>query len=150
MHEDTQIRIPYIPLQTSWEEYLSKRSSRYRRNIRNRSRKLKKLGKSNFLHIISFEESHIPHSQIMEWIRTIAESSWKAKADTDISSGPNVFNFDSELAEKLNKEGKLDLSILFVNERPIAYILGAIYNWDYLKIDIDFDKEFSNVSQACY
>ncbi len=146
VHDSTRIRIPYIPLQGTWDEYLSERSSKFKRNTRVRSKKLNELGRINFLRITSIDESHFSHSKVMEWLHTIAECSWKAKAGTAISSNKQVFNFYSELAEKLNAAGSLDLCFLFVDEKPVAYCFGALYNRDYYEIDLAYDEQYSKVS----
>lgn len=146
VHESIGLGIPYIPLHMTWEAYLAERSPNFRRNLRNRSKKLRELGKVDFRRITRIDESGNSLSKIMEWVRTIADRSWKAKEGTAISSDPPMFAFFTELVERLNEMGSLDVSILFVDERPVAYIFGAMYKGDYFEIDIAFDMAFSKVS----
>lgn len=146
VHESIRASVPYIPLQLSWEGYLAERSSSFRRNVRNRKKKLSELGKVRFLRVTNIEASGIPFSQVIGWIRTIAERSWKAREGTAISSSASMFAFYTELAERLNEMGSLDLSLLFVDERPVAYIFGARYKSDFFEVDIAYDLEFSKAS----
>lgn len=146
VYEPVRVGIPYIPLRMTWEQYLAERSSSFRRNVKARSKKLTGFGRVDYLRITKIEDAGVPLSTVMGWMRTVAENSWKAKAGTAISSDPLVFAFYKELAERLNAMGGLDLSLLFVNQRPVAYIFGAVYNGDYLEIDIAFDSELSRVS----
>lgn len=145
-HESVRVRIPYIPLGMTWEGYLAERSSSFRRNLKNRGRRLAELGSVRFLRITNLEESGIPLPKIAEWLHTVAGRSWKAKAGTAISSDSRVFSFYNDLAVRLNTMGSLDLSFLFLDERPVAYIFGAVYRNDYFEIDIAFDMELSKVS----
>ena len=146
VHESVRVRIPYIPLHLTWEKYLAERSSSFRRNVKNRGRRLADLGGVRFLRVTKLEESRIPPSKVAQWLRTVAERSWKAKAGTAISSDSRVFSFYTDLAVRLNTMGSLDLSFLFLDERPAAYIFGAVYRNDYFEIDIAFDMELSKLS----
>lgn len=146
VHDSVRVGIPYIPLRMTWERYLAERSSSFRRNVKSRSKKLNTLGRVEYLRITRLGESGTSLSTVMEWMRAVAEHSWKAKARTAISSDPRVFAFYGELAERLDEMGSLDLSLLFVDAKPVAYIFGALYRGDFLEIDIAFDNAFSQVS----
>ena len=144
-HDVDPTRIPFISLDGSWEDYLAQRSTSFRRNIRNREKRMRRAGRTDFLRIGPASDTRIPHDQVMQWLRLIAERSWKADAGSAISS-PRVFEFYSELAVRLNEEGQLDICFLFLDDRPVAYTFGAIYNHDYYEIDIAYDRELAKIS----
>ena len=145
-HDVETKRIPYISLATTWDDYLKQRSYKFRRNIKNRDRRLRKLGQPRFVHITRLSAADESRETVMGWLRSIADVSWKAGQGTAISSSPEVFDFYSEFAARLDELGWLDLSLLFLDGRPIAYAFGAVYNHDYYEIDIAFDKELSKAS----
>jgi CelD/BcsL family acetyltransferase involved in cellulose biosynthesis len=146
IHEVDPTRVPYISLETSWDEYLSQRASKFRRNTRSRERKLQALGTPVYRRIRCLSEAGASHAQVMSWLRAIADRSWKAESGTAISSTPHVFDFYSELALGLDEEGQLDVCFLFVGDRPVAYTFGALYNHDYYEIDIAYDRELAKMS----
>jgi len=150
VHECVPAGVPYIPLQMTWESYLAGRSLSFRRNIRNRSRKLDTMGPVRFQRITRLEAGGVDMSTLMKSLWTTADRSWKAGEDTAISSNAEVFAFYWELAERLNEIGCLDVSILWLNDRPVAYIFGASYNGDFFEIDIAFDAELSKASPGNY
>jgi CelD/BcsL family acetyltransferase involved in cellulose biosynthesis len=150
VHECTPGAVPYIPLETTWEAYLAERSRSFKRNVRNRSRKLNAIGHVRFQRITRLVESGLKVTTMMMWLRTTAERSWKAGEHTAISSDAGVFAFYGELAERLNAIGCLDVSILWLEERPVAYIFGASYNGEFFEIDIAFDAQLSKASPGIY
>jgi CelD/BcsL family acetyltransferase involved in cellulose biosynthesis len=103
-----------------------------------------------FQRVTRLKDAGVPAATLMAWMRTTAERSWKAGAKTAISSKADVFAFYSELVERLNDIGSLDVSILWLNDRPVAYILGATYNGEFFEIDIAFDAELSKGSPGVY
>lgn len=145
-HNSFQIRIPCIPLDSTWEEYLSERGQSFRRNIKNKEKKLNQFGKAEFLRITNFNGSDVTFSKTMGWLKTIADRSWKSKAGTAISSNKDVFGFYTELTEKMNEKGSMDLSVLFIDGKPIAYIYGALYDRVFYEIDIAYDEQYSKAS----
>jgi hypothetical protein len=148
--ESVSSGVPYIALKTTWEAYLAERSLSFRRNIRNRSRKLNDLGPVRFQRIKRLEGAGVDAATLMTWLRTIADRSWKADEQTAISSNADVFAFYGELVERLNETGCLDVSILWLNDRPVAYIFGATHNGEFFEIDIAFDGELSKASPGVY
>ena len=150
LHECFPGGVPYISLQMTWKAYLAERSSSFRRNIKNRSRKLNRIGEVRFQRVTRLKDAGVAATTLMAWLRTTAERSWKADTKTAISSNADVFAFYSELVERLNDIGSLDVSILWLNDRPVAYIFGATYNGEFFEIDIAFDAELSKGSPGIY
>jgi len=142
----TPVEIPYIPLEGTWDDYLMARSSSFRRNARAKERKVEKLGSVEFVRIRDMASSGVGIDRIREWLRTVAENSWKGPAGTAISSDENVFSFYTELTTRLDESGGLDLSFLMVDGKPIAYIYGALHNSEFFEIDIAFDESCKKVS----
>lgn len=148
-HECVPGGVPYIPLRGCWNDYLAERSASFRRNLRNRTRKLNKLGSVRFQRVRRFGGG-VEMPAVMSSLRMIADRSWKAGEKTAISSDLNVFGYYAEVAERLNDLGSLDVSLLWLNERPIAYIFGATYKKYFLEIDIAFDSELAKVAPGVY
>lgn len=136
--------VPYIPLSGSWDEYLSLRSSNFRRNIKKRKRYLQKVGH------VSFERYNSPIdmdiSEIMTMIFEVSQKSWKAKPGTAIASNHSVKNFYLDLANIFYEKKWLDIVLLKINSQPIAYQLGICYQRKYFAIDTAFDLKYAFTS----
>jgi CelD/BcsL family acetyltransferase involved in cellulose biosynthesis len=146
LHQIIDASIPYVSLQTSWEQYLQERSPRFRRNLRNRLRKLEQLGSPRFLHVEKGSQPGLEPPQILEHLAEIASRSWKASAGTAINSTPQLLGYYSELLERLYDAGFLRVCILLVDEKPAAYVLGALFNGEFMEIDIAYDESLSSCS----
>lgn len=143
--------IPYIPLRDNWNNYISQRSYSFRRNLKNRERRINKIGKVKFER---FNSNLKDINSLMNVLFDISKRSWKAKERTAIASDEKVKNFYLDLAKKLYEKNWLDISILKVNEKPISYKFGAIFKRKYIDIDIAFDDDYSSFSPGnlhrCY
>lgn len=134
--------IPYIPLEGSWDEYFNSKSSMFRKRVRQKERQLRRRGQVSF----GRYNGSMDVSEIMEKVFEISLKSWKAKQGTAIASEFLVKNFYLDLANVFYKKGWLDITILEVNSKPIAYQFGACYQQKYFDIDIAFDLSYSSVS----
>jgi len=135
--------IPCIALIGTWQDYLSERSYSFRRNFKNRERRIKKIGP------VFFDRHNngkcVPDlGKLMDTVFDISSRSWKWKEGTAIASSEEVRNFYLTLAQVLHERGWLELSILKVNGKPVSYMLGALYKRKYIDIDIAFDEAYSS------
>lgn len=146
VHETTRTPVPYIPLHGTWDEYLADRSTHFRRNLRNRARRLREMGRPTFLRVRSGEKPTLPHGQIIDYLAAVSSHSWKAAAGTAITSNPRIFRYYSRLVERLGQSRMLDMCILLIDGRPAAYVLGATYNGQFVELDICYDDTFSGCS----
>jgi len=134
--------IPVIKLEGTWEEYLKKFRKGFRKTFENRERFLRKKGRvelSRFKKPFNLDE-------VMGEVFSISLKSWKAKKGTAIASNGAVRNLYSDLAKELMNIDSLDISLLRLNNEPLAYIFGARYKKSFIDIDIAFNLDFSNVS----
>lgn len=76
----------------------------------------------------------------------IENKSWKGDRQSGIFSKPVSSNFHREILSKFSKDGCLDLSVLNLNERPIAYIYNYLYGKRSYNYSIAYDKKHFNIS----
>lgn len=123
----------YIPLQGSWTEYFNSQSYNFRMDSR---RKLKRLEKEGALHLKSLS----PEDKALEKIAAIAANSWQSKDAVNIVTSPEGRRFYETLADDAGGMG-LDFSVLELNDRPVAYMVGIVSNGCYFAFDTAYDKD---------
>jgi hypothetical protein len=139
---EDSLQIPYISLEESFDAFVSNRSYSFRRNIKNRERRLKNFG---CVTLKRFNKD-FDYRNIMDIVFDISQRSWKEKNHTSISSNPDVKNFYLDIAEKFYGKGCLEISIMYIDDKPVSYMFGAKYNEDYIDIDIAYDEEYASAS----
>ena len=136
------ITVPYIAIDTSWQEYLSQRSYNFRRNLKNRRRRIEKLGKVE----LKRYTDKFNVSDVMDRVFKISQRTWKAQEGSSISSTNEVKKFYKDLAQCFYRNGWLDISILEVDGKAITYMFGASYGRKYFDIDTAYDLDYASVS----
>ncbi len=123
----------YIPLHGSWTEYFNSQSYNFRMDSR---RKLKRMEKEGALTLRSLD----PANGALTKIAAIAANSWQSKDAVNIITSPEGRRFYETLAGNAGGMG-LDFSILELNDRPIAYMVGIVSNGHYFAFDTAYDKD---------
>ncbi|RPI77860.1 MAG: GNAT family N-acetyltransferase, partial [Desulfobacteraceae bacterium] len=94
------IESPYIRIDSDWETFLARRSSKFRKSLRN---KLNRAGQSGDL---VFEKIHIAdgNSPALQDMFAVSRQSWKAHSGTDISSSFASSGFYKELCDRFGPQ----------------------------------------------
>lgn len=108
---------PILPLGGDYAHYLSTLSPKVRANLRNRRRRLEKLGPTR---VETVRGGPGLAAAIEEGFR-IEAAAWKGDGGTAILSDPAVRRFYTGLAEVAAARGWLELRFLVVGERRIAF-----------------------------
>ncbi len=117
----------FIPLSGDWEGFYGKLDGRFRRNMKNREKRLASLGE------IRYEECFEAKDGFLEEMFAVGEKSWKGtETKTAIASTSALRRFYARLAELTGPKGRLSLHLLRVGGKPIAFHYslrndGAIY-----------------------
>lgn len=107
---------PYVPLIGTWEDYFNKLDGKHRSNLRNRLKRLSKLGQ------VELEEISSPAELdgALDDSFRLEAAGWKGEAGTAISCHPELRCFYTSLAKRAAQHGWLRLHFLTVNGRRIA------------------------------
>lgn len=147
-------RSPFIPLRGTWEEFYGRLDGRFRRNMRNREKRLAALGE------VAYEQEPVSLSGFLEEMFVVGELSWKGAEQTAIGSTPELRRFYSRLAELTHPKGWLSVHLLRVSGRPIAFHYSLRSNGAVCLLKTEFDTSYNayspghqiqkRVLQACY
>jgi CelD/BcsL family acetyltransferase involved in cellulose biosynthesis len=135
-------RSPYLTLASSWEDYLRGRSQKFRKNLK-RSRRL--LEPAGPVRISRLEAGEDPGPWIAE-VTAINERSWSASRGTNLFLHPRLRSFLAEAVSELARRGWIELHVLHVADRPVAYELGFDFGGCVLAYNASYDREFARAS----
>lgn len=113
------------------------------------SRKFKKVANKYGDLKLGFER-HIgigmPQDSIFPELEAIENRSWKGDERSGIFSRPDSAGFHKDILNKFSKSGFLDLSLLILDSRPIAYMYNYIYSKRSYNYSIAHDKRYCTIS----
>lgn len=79
-------------------------------------------------------------------IDKLEEKSWKGERKVGLFSNQDSRNFYREIFGKFSKNNWVDLSILNIDKKPIAYIFNYCYNKRLYNYNMAFDRRYSCLS----
>lgn len=106
---------PFITLKGDWESFYGGLDGHFRRNMRNREKRLARRG------AIRYEEASGPPDTLLPEMFEVGELSWKGLQQTAIASTTALLRFYTRLAELTYPKGWLSLHLLRVGETPVAF-----------------------------
>lgn len=128
----------FIPLGKSYGEYLEKKNSHFRNNLKRVSRKMRFLGDVAFLTNPDFQS----FSEAYDIILSIEAKSWKHTLGTAITSTEKQREFYRTLCKGAFNKGRLRLCILNLNHEPIAFEMGLLKDNKYYSVHGSYKERF--------
>jgi CelD/BcsL family acetyltransferase involved in cellulose biosynthesis len=135
-------RSPYLSLPSDYEELLIGKSAQFRANLRRRRRQLERLGRLTFERVTT-------ESNLLECLDEgfeLERRGWKGREGTAISQDGATRAFYTELARESARNGRLCLSFLRVDGRPIAFHFGLIDGGIYYVPKLAYDESLKGCS----
>lgn len=130
---------PYVPLDTTWEEYLNRLPAKFRSNLRNRLARATRLGETGLE--VLLEREGIRAAAPDAW--RLEASGWKASAGSAIPCDPAVHRFYSSLIEQGTAAGWLRLLFLRVAGRRVAMSYGASFARRLFLFKTGYDPDYA-------
>jgi CelD/BcsL family acetyltransferase involved in cellulose biosynthesis len=140
---------PYLQLNGRWEEYFESLDRKHRSNLRNRLKRLNRLGETG----LEVVRSHTKLETALEEGLRIEASGWKGSAGTSIRSRPEVKLFYTKLAKRAFSQGWLGLRFLTVGRQRIAFMYNLVYRNKIFCLKSGYDPRyypFSPGNLLCY
>jgi CelD/BcsL family acetyltransferase involved in cellulose biosynthesis len=132
----------YLNLDNTYDDFLRKRSSKFRNNLRLREKKLRTMGDVRFYktgNAKAFEEA-------FDHLLYIEKNSWKHNHGTAITSVEKHRQLYKELCESTSRAGWLHLCFLFLNNEPISYNLGLVIHQKYFSLKNSYHEKYKQLS----
>jgi CelD/BcsL family acetyltransferase involved in cellulose biosynthesis len=122
MRTELGLTPPYLPISTSWDEFLKSKSANFRSNLKRKAKKLETRGKVEHVYFTDKESL----SSKLNLVRSIEETSWKAESGTAITSRKWEWDFYQRLVSQTGTGIEAVLTFLTLDGTPIAYDLSLL------------------------
>jgi len=131
----------YVDLKGTWEDYFNSQSRNFRMDSR---RKLKRFEKEGAVRLARSKGEDA--DKVLLQLKAIAQNCWQAKDNVNIISTSEGFHFYQDICETTLKGSMLDFTVLTVDDKPVAYMVGLIQHDCYFAFDTAYDKNFEEFS----
>ncbi len=135
---------PYLPIDSSWEDFLSTRNKKFRYKLR---RRWESMHDSATLNLVWYERGDDIET-LLESILHVERRSWKAKVRVAITDDPREIEYHRGLLPLLAAKNMLTACVLYSDQQPIAYSLCCYdreTGW-FGQLKTSFDEAHSQVS----
>ncbi len=136
------LRSPFIRADGSWEDFLATFSRKFHKTLRNQLNRMQKAVRYG----VSRVETSQGLSDALAQVFDISGRSWKARYKRDLSNVPLARSFFQGLTQAAGRRGWLDLWLLSVEDRPVAFEFQLRYEGRVYALRSDFDKKYADLS----
>jgi len=142
-------RAAQIDLAGTWQDYWAGRDKKFRHNVERCQRRLAQQGEITLLRYRPLGSSRgdgDPRWDLYDACVAVAERSWQGDAsDGTTLSHPSVRDFLRDVHAAAARQGALDLGLLLLAGRPLAFIYHYHYAGRFYGLRKGFDPEFSHL-----
>ncbi|NIM96694.1 MAG: GNAT family N-acetyltransferase [candidate division Zixibacteria bacterium] len=133
---------PYISLPRRWEEYLHLRSRNFREQLKKKRRVLHEAGRMQ-INRLEPEDDCAPW---MAEVVSVDRRSWSARRGTNLYRHPAIRAFFLELVLEMANKGLIDLHLLRLDGKAIAYELCFNFEGRVFSYNRGFDADMGKLS----
>ncbi len=137
-----KMSVPYIKLEDSWEGYLKKRTYRFRAEYKKKFKSLKEKGTYQLVRY----QKNSDFNDALKQAEEIVVNSWQGKNGVAILSQEEGKFFYQELIKTWGPLEQIDISILKLDDKPLAYLIGFIAEGCFHVFDTGYDDNYKNDS----
>ena len=151
LHPDAQVWdvAPRIELKTTWSEYWASREKKWRHNVERCGRRLAELGKVAFVRYRpdgAAGGDGEPCWDLYDACVELARRSWQSAVDDGTTlCSEEIRQYLRDTHEAAARTGSVDMNLLFLDDRPIAFVYNYVLDGRIYGLRKGFDPEFSAV-----
>lgn len=132
---------PYLPIETTWGQFLKTRDTRFRSN---RSRVVRRVDEYGSTETRWFEGC-VDSAELLQDILQIERHSWKAAKGIAISDRDFEMAYHIRLLEMLGSKSAVFANVLYISNQPIAYVLCCNWRKWIGQLKTSFDSRYKHV-----
>lgn len=133
-----------LDLEPSYEQFLAARSAKFRNYLRRKARQLDTAGQVKIL----LAGRDLSVDVAFDHLLFIEERSWKHAHGTAISAVPHQREFYRLLCKGAASRGRLHLTLMYLDDVPIAFNFGIMSADRYSYLKTSFDESLRRLSPA--
>ena len=134
---------PYILIERDWASYYGGLKAHFKRNLKNRGKRLGGLGTVSYDRYPSDGRELKP---LLEELFQVGAKSWKEGEETAIASTETLRHFYGDLASEADKNGWLSLHVLRLDDRPVVFHYSLQYRGKLFLLKTEYDLEYAPFS----
>ncbi|MFH2138130.1 MAG: GNAT family N-acetyltransferase [Candidatus Omnitrophota bacterium] len=137
---------PYVPLTGDWEDYLSKKTTKHKKNIKYL---LNKLGKNKEATVVRNSED-MSVNGLLEMLLKIESNSWKVDIGNPRILGDNSKEFFLKIIKRFNQKKWLNVWVLLIAGVPVAHIINFVFEGKIFFYNVAYNKAYGKLSPGTY
>lgn len=138
----SQSSTPYMHFEKKWDQYFAGLAKKFRWLVRSNEEKLRQKGRLTFKH---FHHENLS-KEVLNVILDIEQESWKEGAGTSISRNEYQKKFYTKLLSSELDNCWASVHLLFLDDEPIAYILGVNHNGVFADLKESYKEKYKEYS----
>jgi CelD/BcsL family acetyltransferase involved in cellulose biosynthesis len=137
----TEHPVFYIRLNGTYQDYLQKRTGKFRYNLKRLEKRIKDRGYMEYSKYQGRSEWEEGYRQLLY----VDQHSWKQDHGTAITSTEKQQSFYRNICQGASEAGSLRISILRLNHEPMAYMLGFVKGRRYFSLKTSYVEKYHNI-----
>lgn len=142
-HEQPWTQTAVVTMDRPWEEYWGSLQQKWRQNVRRNHRQLTERGKVTYVRYRPEGDAYAdgdPRWDLFEACMEVARASWQGKSTTGTTMcHESVCAFLRDVHAAAARTGSLDLNLLLLDGRPIAFLYNYHYRGRVFGLRMGFD-----------
>ena len=136
----------YIRMPLDWNNYYTNRSVRFRKHLRNSENRINRVKDHQLRCIRNISE----RPAVIQELCSISEKSWKAQSHSHMDRKSDDRVLFEELTRLFGERQWLDLWVLDLDQKPVAYDYLVQYNGAAYALRSDYDEKYAIYSPGSY
>lgn len=134
---------PWLPIETTWEEFERGLSSKRRWTLRRARRRAEEIGPVHFRMVAPDETNVLRY--LVEFM-CIEEAGWKGRKGTSLRLHPQLRKFFTAYTKTAARNGSLRMAFLQIGGRSASALIGVEYADRFWVLKMGYDEAFSHCS----
>lgn len=131
-----------VNLPQTYQEYLASRTSKFRNNLKNATKRLEMEGVVSVKILSPFSQS----DQALTLCEKVAKKSWQFKSGKSHFNTYSSSSFYANLSKTGRGTGGEEFVVLLLGNMPVAFMLGCKRGRTYHLVDTAYNEEYRNIS----
>ena len=144
LNVETLFEVGQVDVDGDWNTYLKSRSRNLRKDLGKAWRRLETLGSVEVRRHTQPDGNRL--AELMRLGFEVEDRSWKSRTGTSVLKVPGMLEYYTSQAALLRDREQLQLSVLTIDERPIAFEYGWHGHGTYFSFKVGYDETFERHS----
>jgi CelD/BcsL family acetyltransferase involved in cellulose biosynthesis len=138
---------PYLVFEGTWEQFLAKKSQKFRKNLKAAGRKLRDAGRLDYSCCAGGQRQL---QELFGEYELLESRSWKSRKGVGASQSVEHLRFYRQLIHAFGDSGRLVFRSLRLGGQLVAATFGLVHGHTYYSLHIAHDAAYSSCSPGTY